>query len=691
VLALAGKELSRWLGEISGAEYPVVEQAENAAGPRLFLGSTFARGKFDDDLQWLGETDGYAVRARGNDVYIFGSEDKGTLNGVFAFIENNSDLIWPRPRKEMEAVYSKNPNLKVVWADAREKPATRLRGWTTNLGRRPEHEIWSVRNRDNYPKGGGAVKADGDARAAAGDYVEFGGGHNLSFYLGKENPQRFWPVIDGQVPDKFNIWKHQPNFTAPGIVDVVVKTALEHIEKDAPAGIDCLNINIEDNWGVSTDPKSLEPIKLPDGTLLPNTDGSFRSTQFFIFLNEVARRIRQVHPNLKIGTYAYFFTSTPPRVPLEDNIRVYFCPYVRKDQRSPLSAPINNHWWWRLEAWAKATPNVVMREYYGIENGYRPLAETVAFDLRSYVERGVQEYTSELNPDESILRNSKVYGGGDEWDFMAMEYWIINRLYWNPNQDVEQLRKYYLRRTYRAAAPAMEKFFGTMRVRWYQLRRPSSFESPANAMRMLVVNPNKEKELRGYLEEAARLVQNPVSKLQLGALRYRFDSWVGEAKKERLVAPLNTALYYGWGGGASTVANVDGNVVPAVRWTARPNRRGKSIFINAALKDMKPGDVLTLTMRPAVMDDKPLKLDAAAADSARGTLIAPPEAFQSQPDGSVVVRFKLQAPPDASKPFDVTKLSKLTLTLSGEGLTSNPGRLFYLTDMAVIAADGNKP
>jgi hypothetical protein len=385
-----------------------------------------------------------------------------------------------------------------------------------------------------------------------------------------------------------------------------------------------------------------------------------------------------------IGTYAYFFTSTPPRVPIEDNIRVYFCPYVRKDQRSPLSAPINNHWWWRLEAWAKATPNLVMREYYGIENGYRPLAETVAFDLKSYVARGVREFTSELNPDESVLRTGKVRGGGEEWDFMAMEYWIINRLYWDPNQNVEQLRKYYLRRTYREAAPAMEKFFGTMRVRWYSLRRPSSFEDPDNAMRMLVISAKSEDELRGYLDEAAKLARHPVSKLEVGALRYRFDDWVGAATKKPLHPPLNAALYYGWSGGAATMTFADDQVVPAVRWTARPDRRGRSTFANPNLKDLKPGDTLALTVRPSLVVDKPLQLGAVATDVARGTLQATPEAFQAQADGSIAVRFKLQSSPDAPKPFDVTKLNRIALTLSGEGLTNNPGLILYLTDLAII-------
>ena len=684
-LTLAGKELAYWLKEITGADLPVVSEAIGQKGPRIFVGSSFAQAKFADDLSWLGDTDGFAVRTVGNDIYIFGNTDKGTLNGVFTFIENNTDLIWPRPRYEMRTVFSKNPSLQIRWGDARDKPATRLRGWATNLGRRNEHELWSVRNRDNYPKGGGAAKRDGELRAANGDYVEFGGGHNISYYLGKENPERFWPVIDGKIPEKFNIWKHQPNFTAPGVVDVVVKTALEHIEKNAPSQIDCLNINIEDNWGVSTDPKSLEPIPLPDGTLLQPTDSAFRSTQYFIFLNEVARKIRQVHPKLMIGTYAYFFTSTPPRIPLEDNIRVYFCPYVRKDQRTPLSAPINNHWWWRLEAWAKATPNVVMREYYGISNGYRPLAETVAFDVRSYVERGIQEFTAELNPDEMVIHQGVLRGGGDEWDFMAMDFWVINRLYWNPNQDVEQLRKYYLRRTYREAAPAMEKFFGTMRTRWFQIRRPSSFESEVNAIRMLAINPKKDDELRGYLEEAAKLAQHPISKLQIGALRLRYDSWVSAAKKEPQPLVLNSALYYGWG--SSTVTAVDGKVVPAVRWNPRLDQRGRSTLVNSALKDLKPGDEISFVVRPTIANDKPIQLDVAVTDTARGTLTAPPEAFQKQADGSLAVKLKLASLPNTPKPLDVAKANRITLTLSGEGLRAQPTPTFYLTDLAITSAN----
>lgn len=123
----------------------------------------------------------------------------------------------------------------------------------------------------------------------------------------------------------------------------------------------------------------------------------------------------------------------------------------------------------------KKSNNVVIREYYGIFNGFRPLAEVIAFDVRSYVKLGVMEYTSELNPDENFLfRDGVIRGGGAEWDFMTMEAWVVNRIYWDDTQDVEQLRKYYLRRTYREAAPDDAYVLqpdGSVRVGW-TLKKP---------------------------------------------------------------------------------------------------------------------------------------------------------------------------------------------------------------------------
>jgi hypothetical protein len=700
-LALAGQELSHWLGEITGASFPVTHDAAVQKDVRLLVGTVFARGKFDEDLKWLEGSDGFAVRTRGKDVFIFGSSDKGTLNGVFTFLENNSDIIWPRPQREMNVVYTRNPALKIVWGNDREKPATRLRGWATNLGLRPDTEIWEVRNRGNYPKGGGGVKSDGERRAAQGSYVEYGGGHNISGFIGKR--KEFFPVIDGEVPETFNIWKHQPNFTAPGIVDAVAENVLTYIKEKAPPNIGCININIEDNWGVSTDTKSLEPIALPDGMTLQADDPAFRSTQFYIFLNAVTKKINAVYPNLNVGTYAYFFTATPPKVPLDPRIRVYFCPYVRKDHRTPLSAPINDYWWLQLEDWAKATPNIVIREYYGVMNGFRPLAEVVSFDVKSYLARGVKEYTAELNPDESMLWGEPIIRGGrDEWTFMAMDYWVIQRLYWNPNQDVEQLRKYYLRRTYHEAAPFMEKFFGSIRTEWFKETIPSSFEEIPKITNRLILAPGHEAAAREQLTSAAAATKNATSRMAVEQLRMYFEQWVSWTKDPAKMQAdtsltLATALQYGWGSNTDwgdevawcvdTVTSIKGKTVPALRLTVRdaPGKTRKILIANEyfpSLTGIKNGSVFSFTMHPATAHEtiKSLQVSLTAIDKNDAQIHSAAGDSVLQADGSLKVHWKLTAD---GQPFDATQLKRLEVTLSNELFGSRSESTFFLTDMTI--------
>ncbi|MEO6907859.1 MAG: alpha-glucuronidase family glycosyl hydrolase, partial [Abditibacteriaceae bacterium] len=189
-LTLAGNELQHWLKEISEANISIIPTLDKGNGTRVLLGRQFAAGKFDKDIAALGDSDGFAVRTQGKNIYIFGATDKGTLNGVFAFLENNTDIIWPRELQELGAVFSKNLNVDAVWANAQEIPATRLRGW--GIGVRDEANIWAVRNRNNYSNPEGTlVKENAEQLRALGNHIQFGGGHGISGFLGK-NPD-FYP------------------------------------------------------------------------------------------------------------------------------------------------------------------------------------------------------------------------------------------------------------------------------------------------------------------------------------------------------------------------------------------------------------------------------------------------------------------------------------------------------------------
>lgn len=706
-LQMASEELAHWLNAITGARVPVRDQAvtatETTAKTTIKLGSEQARSRFAKDIQQLANTDGYAVRAHASDIYIFGATDKGTLNGVYAFLENNTDLIWPRPLQELGAVYSHQSNLNAVWADALSRPTTRLRGWATNNGQRPPHELWANRNKLNYPTGGGTDLDGSVRRRAAGNYIEFGGGHNLHAWVDKDQP-RFFPTIDGKKPEKLNVWKHQLCFSQPDLPEIYTRNLLEYIKTKTPVDIDCMNVKIEDNWGVCECELCLSPLTLPDGRVLQNNDPAFRSTQFFIFLNAVTQGVNKVYPNLHIGTYAYFFTSTPPAVEVDKHIRIYFCPYVRKDQGSPLCSPINDHWWRMLTSWAKKSNNVVIREYYGIFSGFRPLADVIAFDVRSYAKMGVLEDTSELNPDENFLYGKgTLRGGGREWDFMAMDYWVVNRIYWDDTQDVEQLRKYYLRRTYREAAPAMERFFGDIRQEFYASDQPSGFVELSGMAKQMFVGKPLGDSSRSQLADAMQAVKHPVSRMLLDVLSERFEQTIELALDPKKAAIYNgltpeVVMQYGWGPSnrwsstttawtAATYLQVDGKTVHAVRLNLEPvhAKAGETVRVrNGYLSQLSWGDSLSMTVRRNAADigRSPVKISIEVLDKFGHPHAAPAEAYVTLPDGSVRVSWTLVKPTGEQAAWHLEGSKGVTLAFDFDEAQAKESHVYYLTDFS---------
>ncbi len=535
-LALAGRELALWLGQLTGAEFPVLTEPSGAAVTRLWLQPERLPAGAPDDLAHLSGTDGYAIRTRGSDIYLFGPESKSALNAVYAFLEANSDIIWPRPKKAFEAVYTVNPDLAAVWGDATSRPLSRLRGWGTNYGRNPEDELWMARNRCNYPLGGGGFDPSWTPpRKETGGYSEYGGGHNLFQYIDESyfaaHPEYFALINGERQPPK--AMENQLCFTNAAMTREFTRNVRKVLDA-APRDIDCLNIKIEDNWGLCGCPACVKPIALPDGRVLALTDPAFRSTQFFQFLNTVAEAVSQAYPRLAIGTYAYFFTATPPAIPPYPTIRAYFCPYVRNNDKFPIASPVNLEWYERLHAWSRVSPRVTLREYYGVGTNFpRPLAEVAAWDMRQCVIDGVVEFTSEICPDGGWL--GKDYGTEEIWDASMLDYWVITRLYWDPTANVEELRRYFLYRSFREAAPAMARYYGTLRQFWYRSDIPSTCgDKPLGSTRNYIIDSGLEAELRGYLDEAAAAARHPQARELVNAHRARFDQWTREAHETQL-------------------------------------------------------------------------------------------------------------------------------------------------------------
>lgn len=668
----AAEELRYWLTKISGRKLVVRNAPAGSGNTKIHLGRAYAETGYAAELRELEGTDGFLVRNNGPDIYISGATPKGTLNGVFAFLEYNTDIIWARPHAEYGTVFTRNPELEITWANGLERPGSTMRGWLQNAGGGwKDFPAWAIRNRSNYV---GGISGE---NIEWGNQAEIGGGHNLQSFIPKDDPT-FYPVVGGKKPDKLSIWKHQICLNAPDLVNIYSKNVIQFIKDKASPGITAMNIKIEDNWGVCECPKCTAPLKLPDGRVLDSKHPAFRSTQFYDFLNKVTEKINAVYPGLEVHTYAYFYTAVPPEINLHPQIAVLFCPYVRKDHRTPLASPINDHWYKMAVGFAQKG-KVIVREYYGILTAGRPLAEVAAWDIRDYLSRGTGCFASEISTDGSSLWwDGEVRGDARDWDFNMMEFWVISRLYWTPDADVESLRKHFIRRVFHDAAPEIEQFFGLIRLNYFKDRNPTDWMSGPALVNLYLKKTGKLAEARRLLKTALDKTNHPDARLMIARLNDRLDDYANPApavkKKNRTADDLMIMAWdYGWRASGKncevrrTVLEYAGKYVPAVHLIFDNKEKGRHNIRTGFKFDASS---LKFKFRLIPGENAEKLPEMSVVDSAWKVEKAPASAFSRQEDGSYLVDWQ----PNGQN----INLSKVT-TVIWE-YTSGNSADFYMTE-----------
>ena len=89
------------------------------------------------------------MRRKGSHVYVFGSRPRGTLYGLYALLEKNTDLIFARPNGEFGTVYGSTPEFVLRETDFIDIPVFLNRRFGPNWPAHRGTGEWLLRNRDN--------------------------------------------------------------------------------------------------------------------------------------------------------------------------------------------------------------------------------------------------------------------------------------------------------------------------------------------------------------------------------------------------------------------------------------------------------------------------------------------------------------------------------------------------------------
>ncbi len=532
---LAATELARHVKLITGKAMPIVSEPSSRVGVKIHIGKALASA-FTNDLQALAGSDGFAVRRNANNIYIFGAKPAGALYGVYAFLEANSDIIWFRPDPDFGTVFSPQAELKFATANWRSRPVFPNRWWGSGLwpGRNRANGSWLATEPLDFQQY--RRKELGQA-LMAGNVIRHG--FLFPWKYGASNPE-FFVMKDGvRQPERGNVC-----FTSVAGREALIAEARQLLAQ-APEDVTVyLSCSIDDTWDSCECPTCREPIPLPGGlqlhssTLEPVGDQEFRSTQFYRYMNAVGEALRKDYPDIKILTLAYIFTAALPRVPLDESIVPMFAPYPTADMRFGLLGQRGamemspESWGLRFERWLAECPrgNMMMFEYY-FPAYFALFGEPAADNLRALAKAGGRGIISMTLADDQDKALETWGTNANMWDVNAMEQWIICRLLWDPEQDVAQLRKEFLRRTYREAAPIMAEFYRLYAEKWFDPTLARFFHchsSGPEVIESLMIKTKIDKTLRALLKSAEAKAVHPNSRKQIAHMAAVFDAQVAE-------------------------------------------------------------------------------------------------------------------------------------------------------------------
>jgi len=506
-LNLAAEELVYHIKKVSGADVTVTNQAAEDSLP-IIIATPDTHPEleelFPEDLAWLRETgeigdkkrwgdDGFSIRMHDGKLYIFGAVSRGALNGVYDFIEENLGVLWLRAEEDMGLFYDEMPTITLEKTDYslghREKSPFALRGVSQyGSGGIPASEYPDLirlysRNKYNFAPTKGVIDSATIAVESGVGQQSIVSGHNIKYLLIASplydpNESEYWETNDEGVHSTFNS-SNQVNIWSKKASDAIAASVIHSLDQAfATNPIYHVGICLEDQFMGRVYPEDTLPFEYAPGQFVNPEDEDYKSTVFFVFLNNIAKQVKEKYPDVYINTYAYGDpTIIPPRCELEDNIVAVFCHFDEELSQESMAVSTwdgSENTYKQFQRWLEKTPNLICYNYYGMTfvGGYyeRPIWYRMQNDLQLYAENGLFGLTPALyyDVDMPFAFYNKDWGfnESDIWGMNMMTYWLYAKLTWNPYEDVDALIDYFCDKVYGEASDEMQEYYRLVKMGW---------------------------------------------------------------------------------------------------------------------------------------------------------------------------------------------------------------------------------
>ncbi len=227
----------------------------------------------------------------------------------------------------------------------------------------------------------------------------------------------------------------------PDVLKIMTERMIERIRKDPDATMYSLSQNDVYNFCTCKNCNALaEKYGGQSGLLI-------------WFVNQVAEAVEKEFPNALIETLAYQYTRTPPvNIQPRHNVVPRLCT-IECDFASPLDVstdPQNQKFVKDIKGWSSMTDKLFIWDYTTNFNNY----------LGPFPNFGCLQGNIRFFRDNHVigLMEQGAYQGYHA-EFAELRGWLLAKLLWNPEQNVDALVDDFMKGYYGAAAPLVRKYF----------------------------------------------------------------------------------------------------------------------------------------------------------------------------------------------------------------------------------------
>ncbi|MFD0712571.1 DUF4838 domain-containing protein [Paenibacillus sp. GCM10027626] len=497
-----GDRLVEYVRKATGVELPVMTEqgllasaATYAGYTRIYVGMKPAAGDAHVDA-WLANLDsqGFLIHPDGSNIVIIGPTNWGTLNGVSDFLERYVGVRWLMPGPSGEDV-PQLTGLSVPADDVREQPAFANRLISPAYG---------------SPDAGGTTQAlnlwaqENKLQGLYNRTLEFQENLHQLFKVedyGVTHPE-YYPNGSPPAAGVRSGW--QPCFSVPGTVDAAVNGIKAYFAVNPNATSYSLGVNDAGGFCEATPSTPKNSMGFAD-----------MSDLYYAWVNDVVGQVLLDYPDKWFGLLAYREVADPPSFPL--NARVV--PFITKDRMAWIDDTIKTDEQLNMDAWKTVADQLGWYDYmYGsLYLLPRTFNHIMADNL---------QYAHDSSVAGSYTEMYQNAGDGPK-------AWLLAKLLWNPDQDVDLLLQEWAERAVGpAAAPDLLAYydwweaFWTERIKgsaWFEKRKTNVYLDFVNASYLNLVTEQDMAHSKQLLDNVVAKAASPAQQARANILHQAFD------------------------------------------------------------------------------------------------------------------------------------------------------------------------